>query len=168
MHDYREDPEIYNQQEADHDDGGLVESDDLEEVMTWYQEARHAALEEPEDAEILANFKQARRALDRARTARGFYPVANPNQAKSQGRGGWRDRGSANGSGDHADKICMRCGKRGHIARQCPQRPAYGAKGKGHGHGQAHYIAFATVDEPNATETEAAHSQEQMIAKATS
>ena len=76
-----------------------------------------------------SNFKEARRALDKAKTARGYYPVQNPNGGKgSYGKSG-------KGNGDYSDKICMRCGKKGHIARICPQRPSYGPKGKGRGNG---------------------------------
>ena len=45
---------------------------------------------------VLANFRDARRALDQARTAHGFIPVRNPNLRDAKGAGkarcGKRDR----------------------------------------------------------------------------
>ena len=43
-----------------------------------------------EDEVILANFRDARRALDQARTVRGYYPVRNPNLSKGDGKNGYR------------------------------------------------------------------------------
>ena len=48
----------------------LKEADDTE---TWCQDALNAFLDDPDDPHILANFEEARRALDAARTSRGFY-----------------------------------------------------------------------------------------------
>ena len=122
------------------------ETEELESAAGWYQSARAAFLEEPEDNEVLANFRDARKALDKARTSRGFYPVANPNQAKGNGaRGPWRSGGIGKGNPDHSDKTCMRCGKKGHIARACPQRPTYGGKGKGQS-GSVHFIGYHLTD----------------------
>ena len=91
----------------------------------------------------MANFKEARRALDQARTARGYYPVRNPNQGKGEGKfnnfrkGGGKFPGKP---GDHSDKVCMRCGKKGHITRSCPQRPS-ASKARGRD-GEGHYTGF--------------------------
>ena len=99
------------------------------ELAAWYQESLEAFIEEPEDAEVLANFRDARRALSEAKTARGFYPVRNPNGKGygSGGKGKFKGKGRGSSSGDYennyANKVCMRCGKLGHIARICPQRP---------------------------------------------
>ena len=85
-------------------------------------------MEEPEDEAILANFREARRALDQARTSRGFYPVRNPNAPRPDGKG--YGRGFGKGGADHSEIACVRRGKKGHIARNCPQR-AGNAKGRG-------------------------------------
>ena len=67
-------------QDADH------ETKDIEEILEledWCDEATANLLADTEDnAEILANFKEARRALDQARTARGSYPVRPPGQSQ--------------------------------------------------------------------------------------
>ena len=95
---------------------------DLTEAAEWYQEALAALVEEPEDGEILVNFKEARRALGQAKTSRGFYPVRPPsagrgfhNFQKGKGKG-------FSGPGERDDRTCMRCGKKGHIAKFCPQK----------------------------------------------
>ena len=46
--------------------------------QTMYQEALACFLNDPEDKDVLATFKEARKALDQAKTARGFYPTSNP------------------------------------------------------------------------------------------
>ncbi len=104
------------------EDDGQTETDDTE---TWCQDALNAFLDDPNDPDILANFKEARRALDAARTSRGFYPVKNPNGfRKGYSKGQNSGKGWGKGNYDHSDKICIRCGKRGHIARNCPQKPS--------------------------------------------
>ena len=128
------DAEILQAQEDNWENEPDQNNNDDEEVLAWFQEARSALLEEAEDGEILANFREARKALDQARVSRGFYLVRNPNGARGDGRskGSYKDRapGSGKGSPDYSDKICMRCGKTGHIARTCPQRSGAG-KGRG-------------------------------------
>ena len=116
------------------DEGWLYGADDHDETMTWYQDAKTALLAEPD---VLANFRDARRALDQARTARGYYPVRNPNYSKGEGKGYSFGKGK---SGDFGDRTCMRCGKRGHIARFCPQRPA-AQKGGGR-QAENHFAGF--------------------------
>ena len=97
----------------------------LTETTAWYQDALNNLLEEPEDSTILATFKEAKKALDAARTARGFYPVRNPN-SRSGGKEGYKGAGKRSGKGaDYSDKYCLRCGKKGHIARTCPQKPQF-------------------------------------------
>ena len=76
-------PSIYHDTEETYGKESLAEEPEeqamIEDATAWYQEAVDALLEEPEDSAILATFKEARKALDAARTARGFYPVRNPN-----------------------------------------------------------------------------------------
>ena len=118
-----------------------AQDDDEDETMTCYQDAKSALLED-----LLPNFRDARRALDQARTARGFYPVRNPNAPKGdgKGKGGGKSR-------DFGDKICVRCGKKGHIARICPQRPA-SQKGRGRG-SENNFVFSAVVVEDDASST---------------
>lgn len=106
------------------EEDGLSE---VEEATAWFQDALEAVLEEPTDSSILANFKDARKALDQARTARGFYPVRHPGARdgkksfpRTPGRG---DGGSSSQSSQMTEIHCFRCGKKGHKARFCPQRP---------------------------------------------
>lgn len=120
-----EETEIY-MQASDNPDGHL--EDEVGLATDEYHDALTAFLDDPEDNEVLASFREARKALGQAKTARGFYPVRNPNSSgrgygnysKGQSKGGGRfsgDRGY-----DHSDKTCVRCGKKGHIARNCPQK----------------------------------------------
>ena len=99
------------------------DGDEESELATWFQESLEAFIDEPEDAEVLANFRDARRALSEAKTARGFYPVRNPNgrgfmpggKGKSKGKG--RGFSSGDYENNYANKVCVRCGKLGHVAR---------------------------------------------------
>ena len=117
--------EIYMQM-PDASDGQL--DDDVESATDAYQEALTAFLDDPDSNDVLASFREARKALGQAKTARGFYPVRNPNfsgrgygnYSKGQSKGGGRYSGDR--SYDHSDKTCVRCGKKGHIARYCPQK----------------------------------------------
>ena len=108
------------------DDDDYYDAAEMEELNHWYQESLTAFLEEPNDPEVLASFRDARRALDQAKVARGFYPVSNPNSRKGSFSGG-KGRGKGKGKYKSADnssanKICVRCGKRGHEAKNCYQR----------------------------------------------
>ena len=116
------------------DDGELCDLEDatvdLEEATVHYQDTLEAMLEEPEDPQILASFREARQALNQARNARGFFPVRNPNNKSvyapgGAGNGSERRTGSSNSGAtmSDADRICYRCGKKGHRAKFCPQRP---------------------------------------------
>ena len=96
---------------------------DLEESQAWFEQAVEALTDRPQDESVLANFhdarrnfyKEARRALDKHRVSRGFYP--NPT-----GKGKGKDSGSRGFQGR-----CMRCGKVGHKAMQCKQNVSSGS-----------------------------------------
>lgn len=133
-----DDPEetegIYQHDEALSETPIHEESTELEETTIWYQEALSALMEEPEDGTVLANYQEARRALDHARVSRGFYPTRNPNHGgyrKGGGKGSFKGDQYNRGGPDYSNKICVRCGKKGHIARLCPQKPngSYGGRG---------------------------------------
>lgn len=103
--------------------------EEMDEIQAWHDEALVALAEDTSlDGDVLANFREARRALDHAKNARGFYPLRQPGKGKGKGGGKFSGKqGSYSRPSQplpsHADKICMRCGKRGHIAQFCPQRP---------------------------------------------
>ena len=106
-------------------------------------------LSEPDCGEVLANFREARKALDRARTSRGYYP-SNPTK-KAPWNGQPKPRGTGNQySADYSEKICMRCGKKGHIARLCRQKmPTTDNKPKG---SSVNFVGTVyPAEEPNAT-----------------
>ena len=112
-----EEPSALLGTDGDEDSEGVEE---IAEATGWFQEALEALVEEPAEAMVEANFRDARKALDQARTARGFYPVKNPNLRGAKGAG--KSRGITRES-EHQDKTCYRCGKKGHISRSCPQQP---------------------------------------------
>ena len=64
--------------EEQQEPNGIYEVDDeLEEIQEWHDEAILALAEEPTDGEVLANFREARKALDQARTARSVQGIAH-------------------------------------------------------------------------------------------
>lgn len=109
---------------------------ELEEAAAQYHEALTAFLEDPEETEVYANFRDARKDIDQAKTPRGFYPVQNSNTRTTSGMR--QGNGFDNSRNPDANKDCMRCGRRGHIARNCPQRPQKG-KGFSKGKGKVHF-----------------------------
>ena len=109
--------------EVEHEPDGSEEIFELEE---WCEDATAELLADTEDsAEVLADFKEARRALDQAKTARGFYPVKPPGQGPFRGKASQSSRSFSRNSAptSDADRICFRCGKKGHTAKRCPQKP---------------------------------------------
>lgn len=81
-------------------------------------------MNDPDDADVSAKFKDARKALDQEKTAhgcRGFYPVRNPN-VNHTSSGMQQGRGAGKASTFTLTKIACLVGKKGHIARFCPQR----------------------------------------------
>ena len=86
---------------------------------------------------ILANFRE----LDRLWTGHARPVAIIPRRILTTAGAGRRARARAT-----SDKICMRCGKKGHIARICPQRPGAG-KGQGRG-GEAHFVRYTVLVPP--------------------
>ena len=119
----------YHQDEGQHQQELAQETEEMDEIYEleeWCDDATADLLANTEDnAEILANFKEARRALDQARTARGFYPVRPPGQSQFKGKASQSTKVYTKRESytSDADKTCLRCGKKGHTARRCPQRP---------------------------------------------
>ena len=125
------------------DDEAGLESEkgetEVDEWMIMFEEAADALAENPTDPECLANFQEvkkmryqdARKALDRSRTARGFYPNRRP-EARSADK--------------DAQVTCFRCGKKGHRARACQQK--LGAASHGPASGRVGFVGMVTaVDE---------------------
>ena len=114
------------------------ENDDYDQL----RDLAAAVVDEPYDAEVLiafqeaqkkVSYREARKLLAKSRTSREYYPV-------TQGKGS-RDKAKRENKSDmvtfHGD--CVRCGKYGHRARDCPQ------KGKPKGGSETnHYIREAT------------------------
>ena len=115
-----------------------LETEEVDEDANQLEELATALVAEPDNPELLIAFqetkkkvqyKEARRLLSKSRTARDFYPVAN---RFTRDRGRVREGGAQNqtaGSSGQAGRApkefngeCMRCGKYGHKARDCPQK----------------------------------------------
>ena len=83
------------------------DSHEEHEILDWLEEAVAAVAADPTDGEVLANFRDARKALDQARTSRGFYPVKMPgsgNYGRNKGKGKGKSDGGAQGQ-----RTCFRC-----------------------------------------------------------
>ena len=138
--------EVIDKPEADMDG---EETEEIFELEEWCEDATAELLADTEDsAEVLANFKEARRALDQARTARGFYPVKPPGQGQFRGKASQSMRSYARSKAptSDADRICFRCGKKGHTAKRCPQKPT------GSGSNSIRYVGWCNEDKPLYTE----------------
>ena len=105
--------------DGDQEDREYEAEDEIYEAEEWFEEAAMALAEDGENEAILANFRDARKALDQARTARGFFPVRHPSKGTSRGKGKGKFRTSQRKGSQNDD--CFRCGKPGHRARNCPQ-----------------------------------------------
>ena len=125
---------------------------ELTEAAEWYQEALAALVEEPEDGEILVNFKEARRALGQAKTSRGFYPVRPPGPGRGYNnfqKGKGKGKGYAHPQ-ERDDRTCVRCGKKGHIAKFCPQKREANPRAQGN----VGYIGMAMAEMDTIPENE--------------
>ena len=118
------------------DDEETSEDDEMAENGVWFEEATEALQANPTEETVLANFqeakrafyKDARKALDQSQVNRGFYPAT---KAKAKRTG----KGTPGKKGEDFQGQCMRCGKWGHRAQNCPQTPRTKGKGKGTGVG---------------------------------
>lgn len=98
------------------------EGDDLDDSQEWLDAATIAFAEQPDDEVVLANFQEAkktfyqeaRKALDKHRVSRGFYPA-------TKGKGKGKESGKSSSASSGFQGRCMRCGKVGHKAMQCKQ-----------------------------------------------
>ena len=133
------------------------DSHEEHEILDWLEEAVAAVAADPTDGEVLANFRDARKALDQARTSRGFYPVKMPgsgNYGRNKGKGKGKSDGGAQGQ-----RTCFRCGKPGHEARNCPQKPR--------STGSIGFVGWCNETEPSIPEPEVpcerTHLEERMV-----
>ena len=102
-----------------------AEEEQVEDSYVMYEDALNAMMSSPEDETCWANFqdakkmfyKDARKALDRNRVNRGFYPNS---KGTGKGKGSLSTSRSA-GNGETFDGHCIRCGKHGHKAKFCKQ-----------------------------------------------
>lgn len=130
-----------NEEENEYDDEASIlmsqheeeelnqEEEQTGESYNLYEEAMNAMMENPDDEQCWVNFqeakklfyKDARKALDRSRVTRGFYPTSG-----QKGKGKGKDSGGGKGSSGNTGKgrfngHCIRCGKYGHKAMDCRQ-----------------------------------------------
>ena len=112
--------------EVDVEDAEDNADDDDNQDQEQFEEVAAAMLENPEDDRLLIayqdakrkmQYKEARKMLAKSRVSRDFYPMNQRNQNRNAG-----DRKSFKSSGTYFDGDCMRCGKHGHKARDCPQK----------------------------------------------
>ena len=112
-------PGIYEVEE----DTGVDEDD---EDQGQLEDIASAMLENPEDESLLIacqdakkkmQYKEARKMLAKTRVSREFYPVRTKGGQKD-----WGERKGNKSESQYFDGDCMRCGKHGHKARNCPQK----------------------------------------------
>ena len=103
----------------------VEEEDEEDSAWSQFDDLAAAVLEDPENEQLLTAFqdmkkklqyRDARKMLAKSRIARDYYPVEKPKYTKPFKRDGGKDESKV----FHGD--CMRCGKYGHRARDCPQK----------------------------------------------
>ena len=113
LHEYAEygdgDSSYYPMEEEEYDGVHLAELHD------WLLDAAQQFEQDPGNEVVAVNFKEARKAMADARTNRGFYQPAK-----------------GKGKGKVFQGNCLRCGRFGHRASDCPQRSS-SMPGKGNG-----------------------------------
>ena len=116
----QEEPTVHGIYEAmEGGDDEIEETEKERDDQGQYEEIAAAMLEDPEDEKLLVafqnakkkmNYKEARKVLAKSRVTREFYPINKGHYKKNKED----DQGF--------DGDCMRCGKYGHKARNCPQK----------------------------------------------
>ena len=142
--------------EADYEDDLAAEEEQVEDSYVMYEDALNAMMSSPEDETCWANFqdakkmfyKDARKALDRNRVNRGFYPNS---KGTGKGKGSLSTSRSA-GNGETFDGHCIRCAKYGHKAEFCkhmvnPKNSASSSSDKGSRSGVG--FVFGVLDTVN-------------------
>lgn len=127
----------------------LEVDEELDDLHNWHESSAEFTYDPSGDgAEILANFHEARKPLDQARTSRGFFPARQPNfrQELPVARVVRDPRRLSHRM--LRNKICTRRSKKGHIAQLCLLRP--GVQG---GHSSSGFVGY------NACEKGEAHMQ---------
>ena len=140
-HDEHHDPE---------DDEPNVEEE--EDAQLLYEAACEALFNDPSDPAVLANFQEARKmrysdarkALGRARTSRGFFPN-NPRRGRDPGR-------PSNDSHGYQGR-CVRCGKIGHRPRDCRQQDRGHGRKENSSAANVSFVGFLAEDAPIESET---------------
>ena len=139
--DYDLEADIYHQKL----DAGEDSRAEGSESLAWYQESRRALLlEEPGDEEVRANFKYT---VHQGQGVPWLLPGLEPAKSPSSSKEFGKDRAWGKGWPEHTDKVCMRCGKKGHNARNGLQSPSYGAKSGGKGSG-THFVKVVFAESP--------------------
>ena len=124
---------------------------DHDEIEGIFEALCEELAEDPMNPEILANFKEvrkmryseARKALDKARTNRGFWPHGRKEDSRRLGQTG--NKVGFNGR-------CMRCGKIGHKAQDC--RQARESRGRNENGGMVGFVGWNMTSDAELDEFE--------------
>ena len=135
-----EDEEAYWQwpEETQPDENEDTEPKDEEESALTAQESEASVLA----AEANRTLAEARAAVQRVRSARGYFPLGGKGHGKAgkaspKGKGlGKKGPGKYSAKGSKG-KGCLICGQTGHFWRECPRRQAKGKGKTGTGKGAA-------------------------------